>query len=186
VRTIEVAGLGPDGLEQLVLARLGAQPGPRLHELLAVTGGNPFHAGVLLDDLERQGRLGVTDGVVVVRGGGHDVPTSVQASVRAHLALLEPGARDLLRLLAVWGRPSSIEQLAAVGGTRHWVWSAQWSPRSRAGSRTGTPTTSSPSRHDIFRDVILAELAPPLRKLLHEACASQLRATGGISTQRRG
>ncbi len=61
VRTIEVVGLGPDGLEQLVLARLGAPPGPRLRELLAVTGGNPFHAGVLLDDLERQGRLGVTE-----------------------------------------------------------------------------------------------------------------------------
>ncbi|MEJ2863671.1 helix-turn-helix transcriptional regulator [Actinomycetospora flava] len=183
VRTIEVAGLGPDGLEQLVLARLGAPPGSGLRALLAVTDGNPFHAGVLLDDLERQGRLEVADGVVVVRGGDHDVPTSVQASVRAHLALLEPGARDLLRLLAVWGRPSGVEQLAAVGGTSALGLVGAVESAVSAGIAVWTADDELAFRHDLFRDVVLADLAPPLRKLLHEACAAQLRATGGIATQ---
>ncbi|MCD2196773.1 LuxR C-terminal-related transcriptional regulator [Actinomycetospora endophytica] len=183
VRTLEIAGLGPGGLDELVRERLGAPPGARLRELLAVTGGNPFHAGVLLDDLRRQDRLAVVDGETVVRGDGRDVPTSVQASVRAHLALLEAPARDLLRLLAVWGRPSTVEQLAAVGGTSALALVGAVEAAVSAGIAGWNADDELAFRHDLFRDVIYADLAPPLRRLLHEACASRLRATGGIATQ---
>ncbi len=36
-------------------------------------GSNPFHAGVMLDDLDRHGRLAVVDGVVAASGTG-DMP----------------------------------------------------------------------------------------------------------------
>ncbi|MBV9921464.1 MAG: hypothetical protein JOY78_11505, partial [Pseudonocardia sp.] len=183
VRSVEVTGLDPAGLDRLARERLGADPGPELRALLAVTGGNPFHAGVLLDDLDHQGRLEEIGGVVSVRGDSHDVPTSVQASVRAHLALLDPGSRDVVQLLAVWGRPAAVEQLAAVSGVSTVGLVGGVQSALSAGVVQWTADEQLGFRHDMFRDVLYADLAPPLRKLLHKACAAQLRATGGISTQ---
>lgn len=183
VRSVEVTGLDPGGLDRLAHQRLGAPPGPELRALLAVTGGNPFHAGVLLDDLDRQGRLARADGTVSVRGGGEAVPTSVQASVRAHLALLDPTARDLVQLLAVWGRPAAVDQLAAVSGGSAVAVVGGVQSALAAGVVRWTDDEELAFRHDLFRDVLYADLAPPLRTLLHQACAAELQATGGISTQ---
>jgi DNA-binding CsgD family transcriptional regulator len=183
VHAVEVAGLDAKGLEHLVRMRFAARPGLELRALLAVTGGNPFHAGMMLDDLDRHGRLAVVDDVVTVSGGTGDVPESVQAGVRAHLALLDPAVRDLLQVLAVWGRPASVEQLAAIltvppvsllGRVQSVVASrvARW-----------TADGALAFQHELYRDVVYADLAPSLRRVLHAACAAQLRATGGISTQ---
>ena len=183
VRAVEVVGLDAPGLEHLVRRRFAAPPGPRLRALLAATGGNPFHAGVMLDDLDRHGRLAVIDGVVTVSGGTGDVPESVHAGARAHLALLEPAVRDLLQVLAVWGRPASVEQLAAVIGAPpvSLLGSVQSAVASRVARWTADETLT--FQHDLYRDVVYADLAPSLRRVLHAACAAQLRATGGISTQ---
>ena len=43
VYLVQLGGLAPEDLDALVTARCGAPPGPEVQELLAVTGGNPFH-----------------------------------------------------------------------------------------------------------------------------------------------
>jgi len=182
VRAVEVVGLDPAGLGRLVRARLGAPPGPELRALLATTGGNPFHAGVMLDDLDRHGRLAVVDDVVVASGTG-DVPESVQAGARAHLALLDPAVRDLLQVLAVWGRPAGVEQLAAVLGVPpgSLLGIVQAAVASRVSCWTADELLA--FQHDLYRDVVYDDLAPSLRRVLHVACAAQLRDAGGLSTQ---
>lgn len=183
VRTAEVIGLDAIGLEQLVHRRFGAWPGMELRALLAMTGGNPFHVGVMLDDLDRRGQLAIVDDVVAVFGVTDEVPESVQAGARAHLALLDPAVRDLLQVLAVWGRPASVEQLAAVLGVSpvSLLSSVQAAVVSRVACWTADETLT--FQHDLYRDVVYADLAPSLRRILHTACAAQLRAAGGISTQ---
>ena len=114
--------------------------GDELRSLLDSTHGNPFHAGVLLDDLERRGRLAVVDGVVTVSGTTEDVPASVQAGARAHLALLDLASRDLLQVLAVWGRPATVEQLAAVTGANPVCCSVRCRPLSVPASLAGRTT----------------------------------------------
>ena len=183
VRDVEVVGLDPAGLERLVRGRFGAPPDAGLRALLAVTAGNPFHAGVMLDELDRRGRLSVVDGAVAVAGTPGDVPESVQAAARAHLALLDTGVRDLLQVLAVWGRPATVEQLAAVLGRppAALVGGVQDAVASRVAGWTGDDALA--FAHDLYRDVVYADLPAPLRRVLHAACAAQLRTTGGLPTQ---
>ncbi|MDT0352169.1 helix-turn-helix transcriptional regulator [Pseudonocardia charpentierae] len=183
VRVVEVVGLDEAGLAELVRARFAAPPGDELRSFLDSTHGNPFHADVLLDDLERRGRLAVVDGVVTVSGTTEDAPASVQAGARAHLALLDLAARDLLQVLAVWGRPATVEQLAAVTGANpvSLLGPVQAVVSSRVARWTDDEMLT--FRHDVYRDVVYADLAPPLRRILHAACATQLHASGGMSTQ---
>ena len=117
VHEVELSGLAPEELDALVTARYGAPPGPQVQELLAVTGGNPFHARVMLDDLQRRGLLDAGRGLLTTSATAADTPASVQAGARTHLAMLDPASRDLLQVLAVWGRPAAPDQTAGGRGT---------------------------------------------------------------------
>ncbi|MET0866069.1 MAG: LuxR C-terminal-related transcriptional regulator, partial [Nakamurella sp.] len=183
VHPVEVRGLDDAGLDQLVTLRFQAPAGPALRSLLSATGGNPFHAEAMLDELARHGRLQVTDGQVVVSGDLADAPLSVQAGVRAHLTMVDAPTRDLLQVLAVWGRQASIEQLAAVTGALPISLLGPVQAAVDSGVARWTDNELLAFTHDLYRDVIYADLAAPLRRMLHQACAAQLRVSGGISTQ---
>jgi hypothetical protein len=104
VGQVEVIGLDEMGVEELVRARCGAPPGASLRQLFDVAQDNPFHVvSLLLQDLQRRDVVAVIDGLAQVSGGTPGVPLSVQAGVRAHLALLDGRARELIQVLAVWG-----------------------------------------------------------------------------------
>lgn len=62
VLDVEVIPLDRDGLSGLVQRRWGVRPDPALLDLLAVTGGNPFHAVAMLDELQRSDRLSMAGG----------------------------------------------------------------------------------------------------------------------------
>ena len=110
VLTVDVAGFDDAGLADLVRERYGAPPGPRLRAVLAGTGGNPFHAGAVLDELARRSLLRAHGDAleVAAAAGSAAVPDTVAAGARAHVALLDEATRDLLALLAVWGGPAPI------------------------------------------------------------------------------
>ncbi|MGE0299326.1 MAG: hypothetical protein AB7R99_21860, partial [Pseudonocardia sp.] len=183
VAVVDLAGLAGPALDALVAARYGAPPGPGLLPLLQVTGGNPFHVRALLDDLQRRGLLAVTDGLLDASALPADPPESVQAAARAHLALLDPPARDLLQVLAVWGRQASPEQLAAVTGTKPAALLGPVQAAVTSGVAAWTADELLAFRHDLYREVLYADLDPPLRRMLHAACAQELRASGAISPQ---
>ena len=110
VLTVDVAGFDDAGLAELVRERYGAPPGPRLRAVLAGTGGNPFHAGAVLDELARRGLLRAHGDALefAAAAGSAAVPDTVAAGARAHVALLDEATRDLLALLAVWGGPAEV------------------------------------------------------------------------------
>jgi DNA-binding CsgD family transcriptional regulator len=183
VHLVELTGLAPDDLDALVVGRCGAPPDQRVRDLLAMTGGNPFHVHVLLDDLQRRGLLETAAGELTTSATTADTPASVQAGARAHLALLEPPARELLQVLAVWGAPATPEQLAAVTGSRPAALVGAIQAAVGSGVIRWTDGDRLAFHHDLYRDVVHADLDPPLRALLHAACAAEIRARGGLPPQ---
>ena len=183
VHLVELTGLAPDELDALVTARYGAPPGPQVVGLLRVTGGNPFHAQVLLDDLQRRGFLDTRDGMLDTAATDADAPESVQAGARTHLALLDGPARNLLQVLAVWGQPAEPTQLAEVTGSKPAALLGAIQTTIASGVARWTEDDRLAFQHDLYRDVVYADLDPPLRKMLHAACAAELRASGEISSQ---
>jgi DNA-binding NarL/FixJ family response regulator len=183
VHRVELAGLAPDELDALVTARYGAPPGPPVVRLLGMTGGNPFHAQVLLDDLQRRGFLESRDGMLTTSATDADASESVQAGARTHLALLDAPARNLLQVLAVWGQPAEPAQLAEVTGSKPASLLGAIQTTLASGVARWTDDDRLAFQHDLFRDVVYSDLDPPLRKMLHAACAAELQASGEISSQ---
>lgn len=180
---VELGALTGRELDALVRAETGAAPGRELRQLLGTTGGNPFHAHELLADLRRTGRLAEDGGTVeVLDPDGTTVPASLTASVTAHLDLLDAPSRDLVDLLAVWGGPATLDELAAAGGLDGAT--LRTAARSAVGSGVLRWTADGrlAPRHDLFTEVAYTALAAPLRARAHAACARVLREHGGAST----
>lgn len=181
----EVTGLDDAELGALVVDRFGAPPGRALRELLAGTGGNPFHAGALLDDLHRRGRLAQHGAELEVTDSAHNgVPDSVRSAARAHLAVVEARTRELLQVLAVWGCPVSVARLAETSAVSPVALLGPVQAAVAAGlARWTTDGELLEFRHDLYREVVYADLDPPLRRVLHDACAAVLRAEGRTGTE---
>ncbi|GAA1840144.1 LuxR family transcriptional regulator [Pseudonocardia ailaonensis] len=183
VHVAELGGLASDELDGLVAERYGAPPDARVKGLLAVTGGNPFHARMLLDDLQRRGLLDSAGGLLRSSVDASETPESVQAGARTHLALLDPATRDLLQVLAVWGGPAAPEQLAAVTGSKPASLLGAIQAAVGSGVARWTADERLGFQHDLYRDVVYSDLEPPLRRMLHAAVAAELRAGGEIPSQ---
>lgn len=190
VLDVEVIPLDRGGLTGLVEQRWGVRPDPALLDLLAVTGGNPFHAGAMLDELRRSGRLSVTGGTAGLATPGDvgitAVPATVESTVRAQFALLDEPARDLLQVLAVWGRPADVSDLAAVAGSPPVQVLRAVQSAVDAGVAAWTADDLLGFAHDLYQEVLIGDLAPGLRRYLHAACAQRLSATGGLPTEIAG
>ncbi|NMO92690.1 LuxR C-terminal-related transcriptional regulator [Actinomycetospora sp. TBRC 11914] len=181
VVTAEVEGLDAAGHALLVRRRFDAAPGARLVALLDGTGGNPFRAHRLLDELERHDALTVGRGVVEVSGADPGTSGSLEAGVRAALRLVDPRARDLLRVLAVWGGPADLPVLGEVLGLAPVAVAEPVGLAVEAGVVGWTDDGHVAFVHDTYRDVLLADLDEPLRRALHGACAAVLRRAGGVA-----
>lgn len=181
VLDVPLDGLGAPEVAELVVARLAAPPGPRLAEWLSSTGGNPFHVGEVLDELARRGQLRVVDGVVEVEEGELVAPPTLRASVAAHLGLLTGTSRDLVQVLAVWGGPASVGRLAAAMGVTPPTLLGPVQLAVTAGVVRWGEDGTLELTHDLLRDVAYAELAPPLRAVLHRSCAAVLAAEGAAA-----
>ena len=180
VAAAEVGGLDDAELGALVADRYGAPPGPALRALLDRTGGNPFHARALLAELHRRGRLAVDGGALEVHDSAVDgVPDSVRSAARAQLAVVDARTRELLQVLAVWGRPVGVARLAETSGAPAVSLLGPVQAAVAAGLARWTPDSELLEfRHDLYREVVYADLDPPLRRVLHDACAGVLRAEG--------
>jgi DNA-binding CsgD family transcriptional regulator len=183
VHLVELGGLAPEELDALVTARYGAPPDEQVQNLLAVTGGNPFHVRVMLDDLQRRELLTTEGGMVVTSATAADAPASVQGVARSHLALMDPPTRDLLQVLAVWGAPAAPEQLAAVTGSKPAALLGAIQSAVGSGVTRWTDDDRLAFTHDLYREVVYADLDAPLRKLLHAACAAEMAAGGEMASQ---
>ncbi len=180
VLAAEVTGLDDAGIATVVRNRVGADPGPTLRAALRAAGGNPLYVTVLLTDLARRGALRV--GTTAEVDGTVALPDSLSAAARAQLALLDPPTRHLLQVLAVWGAAAAVEDLAAVLDAPPATLLGPVQSAVGAGIATWTTRPGDPApaellglRHEVHREVLLADLDPPLRRVLAAACAAVLR-----------
>ena len=188
VLQVDVVAMDRPGLADLVRRRWGVEPTGDLLDQLNVAGGNPFHAGILLDDLRRAGRVSLDGGSARLTDDGTTpadgrTPDSVQNTIRTHLAMLDEPVRDLLQVLAVWGRPADVIDLAAVAGSPPAAVLRGVQAAVTSGVTVWTDDDLLAFAHDLYQEVLLADLAPGLRRLLHGACAQRLQSTGGLPTE---
>jgi len=182
VLAVEVTGLGPAATVQLVRSRYGAPPDQRLRTLLDGTDGNPFRIRELLDELDRRGALSVEGGEVGIVDGDVAVSPSVEAGVRAHLGLLDRRARELLQVVAVWSGEMALAAVAEIMGSTPAAWVEPAQLAVEAGVLRWADDDRLTFVHDLYRDVVLGDLDPPVRRTLHAACATSLRRHGAGAT----
>lgn len=186
VLAVEVVGVDAGGVAGIVRHRCGGEPGPDLRDALRTAGGNPFHVHGMLSDLLQQDRLRVHDGVVDLSAPGppsaQELP-SVQDGVRAQVSLLDRSARDLLDILAVWGRPASVRVLSAIADVAPGPLRASVDAAVELEVLRWSGPDELAFTHDLYRDVLYADLLPGMRRMLHAACAAELRTSGGIATE---
>lgn len=171
-REVRLRGLDEDSCAEIVRDRYGVAPDARMRELLAEAGGNPFRTTILLDDLDRQGATAVLDGAVTVAATDPRPARSVEASVRAHLGLLDDRCHDVLRVLAVWSEPARPDTLAAVLDTTAAALVGAADRAVGADVLRWTDADRLAFRHDLYATVVLASMDPPVRRVLQEACAA--------------
>ena len=178
VVAVEVTGMDAAATTELVRSRYGAPPGRRLHALIDATGGNPFQIRELLDELDRHAAATVEAGEVRVADSDFAVSTSVEAGVRAHLGLVDRRARELLQVVAVWGDAIDLATVAEIMGSTPAATVGPAQLAVEAGVMRWTGAQQLTFTHDLYRDVLLGDLEPPVRRALHVACAASLHQRG--------
>ena len=178
VVAVAVTGLDDEAVAGLVRSRYGAPPGRRLCALIDATGGNPFQIRELLDELDRCAAVTVEAGEVRVDDREFAVSTSVEAGVRAHLGLVDRRARELLQIVAVWGKAIDLATVAEILGTTPAAVVGPAQLAVEASVLRWTDEQQLTFAHDLYRDVLLGDLEPPVRRTLHVAGAVSLRRRG--------
>lgn len=132
--------------------------------ILARSGGVPFFLISCAQGL-REGSLG---------GPDRDVPWDVAQSVRQRVAGLAPGARDVLGAAAVIGRTVPVRVLLAVAAGDDGAVLDALDAACNARVLAAAGPDAYRFSHDVFRDVIDADLGPARRAVLHRRAAQAL------------
>lgn len=180
VAEIELSALTRAETAALVADQTGADPSPRLLSALAPAGGSPLHVTALIRSLDQRGRLVRVGATLDVTQDGPLTSVSFLESVSEQLASASDPARELLRVLAVWGRPAPPAELAQLLDTTVLKLSTavgelvdarllQWS-----GEDVGFA-------HDTIRDVSYDTIEIRTRRMMHRACAQLLATTGNAA-----
>ena len=164
--------LSPVGLARFA-RRNGARPAPAVVEALhTASGGNPFLAGQLLDELESLGRpLERSHTADVVRSLG---PRTVS---RALLTRLPPDAVALARAAAVLGARADQGLAAALAGLDAVSATTAADTLVQGGVLRDEPGHLA-FVHPVIREALLQELQTGERGQLHAEAARRLHATG--------
>ena len=177
-RTITIGRLPPGEARALTSLLLGAAAvtgSPEIVDVEALVeegGGHPL----FLDALVRH-RLSRSGDVGLVR---------LDDALRARIARLDPGARRLIEIVAVAGRPVP----ARIAAQAAEVLSGELSPALAALRADNLASTSGigPAEtvepfHDRVREAVLGALDPPRRRALHGKLALGLEAWGGADLE---
>ena len=167
---MELQTLTPEAVAELASCLVqGGLDEVRLERLVARTGGNP---------------LFVTETLRGVPIGS----SRSEAVLSSRLDRLGPAARELVALMACWGRAATVELLEAASGADHAdVVDALDELWRRRVVRGGTGATYELA-HDLISATAYRRLSPPQRALRHRRLAAALRTgatAGGATTAAR-
>lgn len=171
-RSISLAPLGEEAVQELARARLGGVPGPKLTRRLAHAGGTPFYVKELIESLLAESRISISDGAAEI-ADEVSLGANLRATILRRLSGLKPEDLQILRSAAILGSGFGIEEMAAV-------------------SRLPAPTVMQSVsdlrihgviedmgerlrfRHDLIREAVYEELGEAVRQSMHRRAAQAL------------
>jgi DNA-binding CsgD family transcriptional regulator len=158
---LQLAPLTIQDLAAMARDRLGRVPDQRTRSYLDATGGNPFLATRIIDNLAQAAARGEPDAVA----------SQFATAITGRLASLPEAARALVELAAVAGRPLPVrDALALIPGLR----SGDDADGLPGAVESGLITVSADAltfRHDLVRESVYAALAAHRARQLHAGLA---------------
>jgi len=172
---LPLAPLDDEELRALAASVLKAPPPAALVPWLqARSRGNPLFALGLMRAL-------LEEGADLAAPRLRRLPEDLADRVRALLATLEPGALTVLELLAVLGRPASIEELGSLSTKSAEDLSISLDELIRHRTVTEEERGGEPAfavSHPLIQETIYASVSTPRRRLLHREIGRALLAAG--------
>lgn len=168
----------------LARAMLGVDdvPGEFSRRLADETAGNPFFVEEVMRALVENGSVFLRDGrwATAIEIGALEFPKTAAAVFSRRAAMLDADARAIANVLAVCGRPTALEVIAAV--TRlapDAMHTALRQLLQRAMVASDPDGARYRIEHDRMRETLYAELEAAKRRQLHGDVARAIGATGG-------
>jgi DNA-binding CsgD family transcriptional regulator len=158
----------------LIATRLFEDPDGRfVRDCLAVTGGNPFLLGELLNEIAARG---LDRAAAATTDVGSIVPRGVANAVLLRLARMAPPTVALARALSVLGDGARIGDAALLAGITDDE--ATQAVTALVAEGVMEPGGTARFTHPILRAAIYEDLSPAERASLHRAAAEILRERG--------
>ncbi|MFD1237973.1 hypothetical protein ACFQ34_32210, partial [Pseudonocardia benzenivorans] len=166
-----LTGLDADGVAAVMAVVAGPVPDAELASAVhALCGGNPFFVREVTRLLVASGSWSA-----VAVAEGHAVPAAVRDALRMRLALLSPECVGLLELAAVAGLDIDAALLAEVGPDDLMAVSVLLEEAEHARVLVATDRRWR-FAHDLYRETVLADVAPARRAELHGVLGGALLA----------
>ncbi|WP_158566964.1 ATP-binding protein [Actinomadura craniellae] len=173
---VRLGPLGDEAVAEVIADTLGAPPDPGLLELAGQAAGNPLFLVELMRGLCDEGAVEVMPGrarLVAAR-----LPRRARDAVERRLDDLDPAARRLLEIAAVFGRAFSPSDAAEVFG----LTPTGLLPALETVLDAGLLTAEHDDlvfRHDLVRQAVAAAIPAPVRQALHRQIGETLLDRGG-------
>lgn len=172
---LPLAPLNDEELRALAASVLKAPPPPALVQWLqARSRGNPLFALGLVRAL-------IDEGADLAAPRLRQVPEDLADRVRAVLAALDARALTVMELLAVLGRPASIDELGSLSTKSPEDLSLSLDELMRHRTVTEEERGGEPAfavAHPLIQETIYASIGTPRRRLLHRSIGRALLAAG--------
>ena len=173
---VELGGLPPAGVLEMVGRLVAARPGERLAAAVGQAAGNPLYVRELVDALVRDGRIRVEDGVAELAGIGES-PGSLPAAIGRRLGFLSERSRSVLGLAALLGPAFSVADLGVVTGAAATDLVAVVEEAVAAGVLAGSGDRLV-FRHGLIRQALYEGMPVSLQAALHRQAAGKLARAG--------
>ncbi len=179
---LELQPLGEREVARVACSMLGVDAVPEefLSRLARETSGNPFFVQEVMRVLFENQTVYLLDGRWAARNeiGELSIPASMADVFRRRFALLGDSIKDVVRALAVHGRPIRFELLVDVLGSSSDVFEALRELEERSiAVRLDDKNVSYNIAHDRMRETIYDDLADDERKSWHRRIAERLEST---------
>jgi tetratricopeptide (TPR) repeat protein len=188
---VELAPLGAEQVATVVRSMLGVDdiPGAFLARVTDETLGNPFFVQEVMRELFENGSIFLEGGRWAARQSidALQIPSTMADVFRRRLSLLSGDERELVRVLAVHGRPLELDRIAEVLGDRMAIADRL---RELERSMIVVPHRGRAAAyniaHDRMRETAYGDLAGADRQALHQRLAAAIeRASAALEEKDR-
>ncbi|HEX6871921.1 MAG TPA: hypothetical protein VF163_12545, partial [Micromonosporaceae bacterium] len=181
---VELSGLDPASVADLVRGCTGSPPEPSLAEAInEATAGNPFFIGELARLLTEDGRARVVDGELRLEPGVLGVPEGVREVILARCDHLSPSTRRVLTAAAACGREFDLATLESIAelATVDVLAAVEEAVASQLMVERGATPGRFRFVHGLVQEALYQEASGARRMRLHADIAAVLEARPGTA-----